>query len=215
MATPGGRWVSVPLPNGGERQDWVPVEQPPPEGALPGEWHVVDDPRGGESAWEWHLKPAPIPPRNGGTPAASRWDAPPRYASPSAGGYSAARSTGGWDTSGLPGARDPRWNPWRAAARPFVAAVTILAVVGVVTLVGLMFVGLWYAHGGTGSSYITDDGSGSITFSGGGTPWWLELITGILGLGTLAAAILVLIGTFHFAVLAWRITEPVPERARA
>lgn len=52
MATPGGHWVAV-----GDRQDWVPNDQPPsPDGTL-GLWHVLTD-VGGGLRWEWHPAPA-------------------------------------------------------------------------------------------------------------------------------------------------------------
>ncbi|MGQ0846522.1 MAG: hypothetical protein ACT4QF_20560 [Sporichthyaceae bacterium] len=68
-----GRWVRV-LTAGGERQDWVPDEQPASPDGGPGLWHVVSDASG--NRWEWRPKaPPPLPP---GLPAESRRAVEPR-----------------------------------------------------------------------------------------------------------------------------------------
>src|SRR5882757_1264442 len=48
-----GRWVTVFPPGRAPRRDWVPDEQWPSPGGSVGLWHVVSDPVGGESQWEW------------------------------------------------------------------------------------------------------------------------------------------------------------------
>ncbi|MGQ0846405.1 MAG: hypothetical protein ACT4QF_19950 [Sporichthyaceae bacterium] len=61
VTTPGGEWVQV-----GNRQDWVPTDQPPSPDGSPGLWHVVTDPDG-SNRWKWHQRrPPPMPP--GGLP---------------------------------------------------------------------------------------------------------------------------------------------------
>lgn len=73
MTTSGGQWIRVRFADGGQRLDWIPDEQPgSPDGTV-GMWHVVPDPAGGESRWEWHprlaaaavapggIAPAPVP----------------------------------------------------------------------------------------------------------------------------------------------------------
>lgn len=57
-----GEWVSVNLPNGSIRQDWVPDDQPDSPDGAPGLWHVVTESEGSHR-WEWHeRKPPPLPP---------------------------------------------------------------------------------------------------------------------------------------------------------
>lgn len=60
-AASAGEWVSVTLPDGTGRQDWVPAEQPASPDGGPGRWHIVSDP-GGATRWEWHPQlPATVP----------------------------------------------------------------------------------------------------------------------------------------------------------
>jgi hypothetical protein len=60
MTTMTGNWVTVTLPGGFQRRDWVPTEQPAsPDGSI-GTWHIVSHPDGGDSRWEWHAAPAAV-----------------------------------------------------------------------------------------------------------------------------------------------------------
>lgn len=54
MKSPDGHWITVDVPGIGAREDWVPAEQPPPPGDVPGAWHVVRDLPDAEPRWEWH-----------------------------------------------------------------------------------------------------------------------------------------------------------------
>ncbi|HEX3825936.1 MAG TPA: RDD family protein [Sporichthyaceae bacterium] len=66
-----GRWVTVKLPDGATREEWIPAEQPPSPDGGPGLWHVVPHPNAGESGWVWHPEQAPpLPPTgpSGGGP---------------------------------------------------------------------------------------------------------------------------------------------------
>jgi hypothetical protein len=56
MTDQGGRWVPVVMPDGTERQDWVPDDQPASPDGGPGSWHVVS------GGWEWHPRPPPSMP---------------------------------------------------------------------------------------------------------------------------------------------------------
>jgi hypothetical protein len=60
MVTMTGSWVDVAQPGGLLRRDWVPAEQPASPDGSAGKWHVVSDPTGGESRWEWHPAPAAV-----------------------------------------------------------------------------------------------------------------------------------------------------------
>lgn len=57
MTSPAGHWVRVRFADGAQRVDWIPAEQPPSPDGTAGLWHVVPDPAGGSSRWEWHPRP--------------------------------------------------------------------------------------------------------------------------------------------------------------
>lgn len=80
VAEPGGHWIQVGMPSGQFRNDWIPDQQPASPTGLPGEWHVVIDPFGGPSQWEWFPSPA-VRPQSGGAPTA-KWNAAPQKRAP-------------------------------------------------------------------------------------------------------------------------------------
>lgn len=107
-----------------------------------------------------------------------------------------------WNPDGLPGARDPRWNPWRAAARPFVVAMTLTIALYTVILTIAGVTGLYYAS--------RDDSQASSQTGGGAESFGMvELLVVLVALLVIAIAVLVLVGLFRLWLLAWRITTPV------
>ena len=61
MSSTGGHWVRVRFSDATTRLDWIPDEQPPAPDSRPGAWHVLPDPAGGASRWEWHPGSSPRP----------------------------------------------------------------------------------------------------------------------------------------------------------
>ncbi len=57
MTSSAGRWVSVRIPDGRVRFDWVPADQPPPPTGQVGSWHVVTGGGRRPTRWEWHTEP--------------------------------------------------------------------------------------------------------------------------------------------------------------
>lgn len=60
MTSAGGHWVRVRFSDASSRLDWIPEHQPPAPDSGPGAWHVVPDPAGGPSRWEWHPGSSPL-----------------------------------------------------------------------------------------------------------------------------------------------------------
>lgn len=60
MTSAGGQWVRVRFSDASSRLDWIPANQPPAPDRGPGAWHVVPDPAGGPSRWEWHPGSSPL-----------------------------------------------------------------------------------------------------------------------------------------------------------
>lgn len=61
MTSAGGHWVRVRFADASFRLDWIPDAQPPTPDGAPGAWHVVPDPGGNPSRWEWHPRSSPLP----------------------------------------------------------------------------------------------------------------------------------------------------------